>query len=302
MEKSPFTSTFLRHDTPFHREDGITVLKSSEGLGWASLYSQLTVEEPHDTVCSAVQDIWFVLQIQPVNLWRRTGGKQFQGVLAPDSMVLTGAGDASRTVIANKTEALHVFVKSATFEEVAHEMFGASGAGQEEIASVVGLEDRALSLLLRSVKQTLDDPWDVARLKADYLAHAIAAHTLRNAASWRGRPEQETKYRLGTYQLKAVTEYLEANLSASLHLDDLAAAANLGRTAFLQQFKASTGQTPHQYLMAARVRKACELLKGSAVPLSDIAYACGFADQAHFSTTFKRIVGVTPSQYRREFF
>ena len=58
------------------------------------------------------------------------------------------------------------------------------------------------------------------------------------------------------------------------------------------------GATPHTYLVARRVSRAKELLAGAS-PLSEVALACGFYDQSHFTRIFKAWSGVTPGQYRR---
>lgn len=294
------THEFQRSDTPLRHEDGVTLLQSSAGLGWSGIYAQLTAETPHDTAYGETAHTWFILPTEPVRLWRRTGHRRDQGLLIPDRLVLTAAGDSVCTIINNDTAALHVFVKTAVFDEVAHELFAAPPDRPAPVASAFGIEDRALSLLLRSVKQALHDPPEIARLKGDWLARVIVAHTLGNAVPGQCARVPNDPSRLGVQQMRAVIEYLEDNLNTELRRDDLAGTANLGRTTFLRQFKTTTGQTPHQYVMAARVRKACGLLRQTGLPVSEIALACGFSDQAHLSTLFKRLVGVTPTEYRRE--
>jgi len=69
---------------------------------------------------------------------------------------------------------------------------------------------------------------------------------------------------------------------------------------FIQQFTVSTGLTPHQYLMKARVKRGQELLAQSTVPIAQVAVLCGFSDPSHFAALFKRTMGLTPSAYRRQ--
>ena len=83
-----------------------------------------------------------------------------------------------------------------------------------------------------------------------------------------------------------------------LTLDDLAAAAGLSRYYFLRAFRRALGVTPHAYLTGRRIAAAKTFLAGSA-PLSEVAVACGFYDQSHFTRSFKGCTGVTPGQYRR---
>jgi AraC-like DNA-binding protein len=83
-----------------------------------------------------------------------------------------------------------------------------------------------------------------------------------------------------------------------LTLDDLAATAGLSRYYFLRAFRREVGVTPHAYLTGRRIAAAKALLDGEQ-PLSEVALACGFYDQSHFTRAFKGCTGVTPGQYRR---
>ena len=67
-----------------------------------------------------------------------------------------------------------------------------------------------------------------------------------------------------------------------------------------RQFKASTGLPPHQYLIARRVERAQQLLQQDRdLSLAEIAACVGFSDQSVLTHHFKRLVGVTPGQFRR---
>jgi AraC family transcriptional regulator len=97
--------------------------------------------------------------------------------------------------------------------------------------------------------------------------------------------------------LNQVVDYIIGNLAHSLTLDQMAAIAHLSPYHFARQFKATTGWPPHQYVIARRVERAQQLLRGNRdVTLAEVAQAVGFADQSHFSLQFKRIVGATPRQ------
>ena len=62
----------------------------------------------------------------------------------------------------------------------------------------------------------------------------------------------------------------------------------------------ATGMSPHAYQRQARVRRACALIR-LGQPLADVAAAAGFADQAHLTRVFRRVVGVTPGVYAEAF-
>ena len=100
-------------------------------------------------------------------------------------------------------------------------------------------------------------------------------------------------------RLRAVVEYIEERLDADLTLAQLAAVVGLNPYHFARQFKA-TGLPPHQYVIARRVERARQLLEeGDDLSLAAIGVRVGFSDQSQFSHHFKRLVGVTPGQFRK---
>jgi AraC family transcriptional regulator len=104
---------------------------------------------------------------------------------------------------------------------------------------------------------------------------------------------------LSCRKLRTVVEYILENLDGNPRLEQMAAVARLSPSHFARRFKAATGWAPHQYVIARRVERALHLLKSDdEVALAEVAVRAGFADQSHFSVHFKRIVGVTPRQFR----
>jgi AraC family transcriptional regulator len=104
---------------------------------------------------------------------------------------------------------------------------------------------------------------------------------------------------LTSRQRDRVIEFVEANLSSSIGLDDLAELAGYSRDHFSRLFKRCFGQPPYQYVLARRVERAKSMLEERDSTISNIAAACGFATQAHLSSAFKQRTGVTPSVFRR---
>jgi AraC-like DNA-binding protein len=80
----------------------------------------------------------------------------------------------------------------------------------------------------------------------------------------------------------------------------LAAACGLSRSHFAHAFRATTGVPPHKWLLLHRVRHACEMMERTDTCLAEIAHSCGFADQSHFSRTFRSVMGNSPAVWRRE--
>lgn len=104
---------------------------------------------------------------------------------------------------------------------------------------------------------------------------------------------------LAPWQLRRVTEYLAAHLADDVQLQTVSDLVNLSRSYFSRAFKSSTGLAPHQWLLQARIAKAKQLLLDTQLPLAQIAVEIGFADQAHFTRTFRRAVGQSPGAWQR---
>jgi AraC family transcriptional regulator len=105
---------------------------------------------------------------------------------------------------------------------------------------------------------------------------------------------------LAKWRLMRVLKYIDANIGESITLANLAAAAGLSRMYFAKQFRASTGIRPHDYVLRKRIERAQQMLAAQPAALVDVALSVGFQTQAHFTTVFKRFVGNTPCQWRRE--
>src|SRR5262249_25814141 len=134
------------------------------------------------------------------------------------------------------------------------------------------------------------------RLAAESLANILAVQLLRHVLAPRP-PTRRRDGRLPRAKLRAVVEYVEDHLDASPTLEQMAAIARLSVSHFARQFRAATGLPPHQYVIARRVERAKQLLRGD-LSLAEIAACAGFSDQSVFCQHFKRLVGVTPRQFR----
>ncbi|HTI12201.1 MAG TPA: AraC family transcriptional regulator [Puia sp.] len=92
---------------------------------------------------------------------------------------------------------------------------------------------------------------------------------------------------------------LRDHLSHQWTVEEMAALVGLGTTAFTEKVKNFTGFSPLNYLINIRISEAIKLLKGTDTNLTDVALDTGFYSSQHFSTTFKKLTGYTPSQFRK---
>lgn len=92
--------------------------------------------------------------------------------------------------------------------------------------------------------------------------------------------------------------YIDAHPAADLCLATLADAAGLSAFHFSRVFRGLVGQTPRQYVIAARLRTAAAALAATTKPVTEVALDAGFVDLSNFMTTFRRAFGVSPRRYR----
>jgi AraC-like DNA-binding protein len=98
-------------------------------------------------------------------------------------------------------------------------------------------------------------------------------------------------------RLARVIEYIKNNVDSPLMVSEVSQLAGLSESQFSKLFKRSTGLTPHQFILNERINCSKEFLS-KGMSIVHVALDVGFAHQAHFTTVFKNLVGVTPRQYQ----
>ena len=93
----------------------------------------------------------------------------------------------------------------------------------------------------------------------------------------------------------------DAHYAETLDVDDLARAAGLSRAHFSREFRRAFGESPHRYLLTRRLERAAAQLRTTDHSVTEICFSVGLASLGSFTTSFKRVYGVTPTAYRRAF-
>ena len=106
----------------------------------------------------------------------------------------------------------------------------------------------------------------------------------------------------GKKRLARIYDYIIANHSKAITLEDVASYANMNVTAFCRYFKKVTGKTYSQALNQIRIGAACRSLINTDLTISQIAYEVGYQSVAYFNRQFRLIKGVTPQEYRLRVF
>jgi len=228
---------------------------------------------------------------------------RFEGVnrLVPPSagtIILVPAGIPVRAHSSGFKDALHVFLEPGVVERVAAEAFELDPA-HVSIPPLDGVQHPQIRAAMLAVRDELTVEGGGDRVTIESLANLLAVHLLRHAAAL-PRPSRRTEGALPRRKLHAIIDYIEEHLGTDLSLAQIAKVAHTSAFHFARQFKAATGMPPHRYVIARRVERAQQLLRESDdLSLAGIAADVGFSDQSQLSTHFKRLVGVTPGQFRK---
>ena len=149
------------------------------------------------------------------------------------------------------------------------------------------LRDPRSSILAAMIRDELQHRDDLAPLAIDGLLFALLARGARSrgiddAPRW----------------LTRVRDALQASYREKVSLEQLSRIAGVHPAHLCREFHRRTGRTVGAYVRDLRIQHACRLLDTSTETLAEIAIDCGFADQSHFASAFRRTMGVTPGRYR----
>jgi AraC family transcriptional regulator len=194
-------------------------------------------------------------------------------------------------------DSLHIYLEPSLVARVATESFEFDPT-RTVVPPLDGLNVPELRSAMLAVDAELRAGGVGGPLVAESLATILSVHLIRHITGPHRLPASADGV-LPRRKLHMVIEYIMENLEGSPTLEQMAAVVNLSPYHFARQFKAATGLPPHQYVIARRIERAQHLLRADGeLGLADVALRAGFADQSKFSFHFKRIVGVTPRQFR----
>jgi AraC family transcriptional regulator len=272
---------------------------ASDRLRWVGLEAaRYRMPPPSELFFPTLTHHWLVLFARPPEeLELRYDGVKRHLPPPAGAISLLPAGTTTYWRWSGPKDSLHIHLEPGLVERVVEEAFGLDPA-RLTIPSLDGLDLPHLRAAMAAVDAELTAGDAGGPLAAESLANVLAVHLIRHILAPR-RSARGRDGKLPRGKLRVVLEYIEEHLDAGLTLEQMAAAAHLSVYHFSRQFKTATGLPPHQYVIARRIERAKELLQaGTDLSLAEVAAHAGFSDQSHFSGHFKRLIGVTPGQFR----
>ncbi|WP_308120730.1 AraC family transcriptional regulator [Paractinoplanes bogorensis] len=269
--------------------------RTSRGLGWEQLYVSTQSEQPYQASFGGAPSHLVILHLNgPVTVRRGHLGLTSSRTVPPGGLFVHPAGKELTVELGGALDTVHAYLTD--------ELLSAACDDEPvELAEELGTVDPLVEQLMLTLDGVMRDWEPSARTYVDHLGYALAAQLARQH-SVGGRPVAPAVHGgrggLTERQFRRVREMVEERLGESLPLREMAAVTGLSVSQFGRQFKARTGLSPHQYLIQRRVDAAGRLLRGTSMPIAEVAQRCGFSHQEHLTRVLRAHLGTTPAAMR----
>lgn len=189
-----------------------------------------------------------------------------------------------------------LYLHQKTIDELclARERPARSRLGQPQF----GASDPVMYHLAHAWLPLLAQPAEPNRLLLDHLAAALFEHVML-AYGKAPLPDRRRGPSLMPWQMRRIEDFVDANLANNPSTEEISAECGLSASYFAEAFKKATGLPPHQWMLRRRIDHAKHMLRTSDATLTQVALACGFFDQSHFSRVFNRLENCAPAEWRR---
>ena len=168
-----------------------------------------------------------------------------------------------------------------------------------ELVPCVAKQDPVGSYVLRALSRCSARADRSARLFVEQTLDLLCTHLVRAHSSLTQSASAVARRGLLTWQVRRVTAYMNEQLDQDIGLDELAGLLNLSRSHFCTAFRLATGHTPFEWLISLRIDRARQLLADPRLRVTDIALAVGYKTPSAFAASFRKVAGLTPSEFRR---
>lgn len=158
--------------------------------------------------------------------------------------------------------------------------------------------DSGMNGLLLGMIEEIQQGCPHGELFAQSVSHGLIRHVhLHHGSSHQSTAAFESKCRFSAQQFSRLKEYVHANLSGKITMQNLADAIGVSQAFLFRGFRNTFACGPYQYVLSERIAAARRMLAYSQIPLVEIALMTGFSSHSHFSTVFSRQMGLSPTEF-----
>lgn len=187
-------------------------------------------------------------------------------------------------------------IKSRFFRDIAFEVTGKSDISFHCMNNPYTLK---LLSLIHNFEEEMRHYKNIIPLMLDSISTQIIIEVLRETGNESGN--RKRNFPIGQNYVNLAKEFIMSFYNANIKVEDICEHIHLSPYYFIRMFKECTGQSPHEFLLEIRVKKAEEMLRKGTYSIEEVARLCGFANTSHFSSHFKKARGLPPSQYKRKY-
>ena len=276
-------------------------LVSSLSVGWKNLAVAYDLYPPEETPTVSLQQHCIAIYTDMPSSFqveRTIDGHFLQEENIQGGFIILPANTSHKVVWNQEGGMIAIAIEPTAFAQSIHEVVDPDSI---ELLPRFTTHDPLVYQIGVALKSTLFKYGTSSCLYAETLINTLTLHLLEHYSTSRSSLSGCTPGKLPRYKLQQTIDYIYAYLDRDLSLKDLSDVVQMSPNYFARLFKQTTGITPHQYVIRCRIERAKELMQKGKLPLAEIATQVGFVDQSHLNRHFKRLVGVTPKTYFKEF-
>ena len=263
--------------------------------GWEGLAIRGMHLQPYEVDFSTPMHVLIVHRQRSAHMRRVIDGQEQASCLCPGDISLKNAGTTGAWTWSEPLDVLHIFIDPVLLDRVAVEMHGAD-CSRFKLHDTLSVRDDGLHALAAALADEAAEPRRGSRQMARALGMQLAVSLVRRHGEVVAPARRQGGFE--SAQAEAIRHFIGDNLARPLTVAGLARLVGLSSDHFGRLFRQSFGCSPHQYVVKARVMRACELLRDPEVSMAVVAADTGFADQSHFTRCFKREIGQAPGAWR----
>lgn len=220
-------------------------------------------------------------------------GKSQIDRFATGEISITPAKTIRQVRLMGNAEFIHLYLDPLFLDRLAYQ----SIPSQTKIIPQFKIRDPLIYQIGLTLKQELEANPQGSGFYAESAATFLAAHLIRHYCDRKLLPRQHPQI-FFEGNLHSIVDYIHGHLDEDLSLNSLANMVQMSSFSLARAFKRSSGITLHQYIIQCRIHKAKQLLANSELSILEISLQVGFQTHSHFTNVFRRLTGITPSQFR----
>jgi len=278
------------------------VVASSDALAWQDIRLVHLRHSLNEMVVPPSDNHCLVLNLSsPLHVQARLGKRNFEGkVLAGDVAIIpAGTSWSFQSHSSNLRNTVLLFLRPLFVRSVVEGI--EFSYGELVLTPQIGFQSKHIRHIAMSLLGELNEANVVGRLYADSLAIGLAMQLIRRYSSL--REVQVGHGGMAPHRLRKAIGLIDHHLAGEeegrVALRSVAKEVGMSYFHFSRAFKQSMGMTPTNYIAERRIERAKKLMEETDLPISQIALRSGFSSQSHFTTSFRRLAGVTPRSFRR---